>query len=260
MRSLIIQIPQPCHERWADMQPNEQGRFCANCQKTVVDYTTLSDRELVKLLAKGSEARCGRFYNEQLNRPLLASNPVTTSVWRQWFGLLTLGLFGWQTTRGQHNQTNSPLRPASVQQASVKVDFAVSTIPVRTTVGSETKSVITGKIMVMDSSGSPVPAPYAHVFIEQSGHKWQAFTDSSGAYKLLFPTQLLAGQLTVYARTPTNCRGNITFDASTSAATIALNDLIILEKPAPVKVITGGGICLIQTPSRWQKIKRKLFR
>ena len=255
MRSLTIQIPQLCHERWADMQPNEQGRFCANCQKTVVDYTTLSDRELVKLLTKPLTTNCGRFRNEQLNRSLVPSNPAATSVWRQWFGLLTLSLFGWQTARAQQNQTGRP----SSQQTSVKLDYAVTTIPVRTTVGPETKSVITGKVMVVDSNGSPVPVSEAFVSIEQSGHRWQAFTDSTGIYKLLFPTRLLTSQLTVYARTSNHSQGNITFDASTPAATIALNDLIILEKPAPRKDITGGGICLIQTPSRWQKIKRKLF-
>lgn len=259
MRSLTIQISQPCHERWAAMQPNEQGRFCASCQKTVVDYTNLSDQELVRLLAKSSKTSCGRFYNEQLNRPLAASNPVTTSVWRQWFGLLTMSLFGWQTARAQHTQTDRPSRPVSAQQAPARLDYAVTTIPVRTTVGPETKSVITGKVMMMDSSANPLPVPYTFVFIEQSGHRWQALTDSTGTYKLLFPTQLLTAQLTVYARTPNNYRGNITFDASTSATTITLNDLIILEKPAPIRVITGGGICIIQTPSLWQKIKRKLF-
>lgn len=258
MRSLTIQIPQPCRERWADMQPNEQGRFCANCQKTVVDYTALSDRELVKLLTKSSEASCGRFRNEQLNRSLVALNPAATSIWRHWIGLLTLSLFGWQTTRAQQNQSDRPLRPASAQQTSVKLNYAVTTIPVRTTIGPETKSVITGKVMIMDSSGNPIPVSEAFVSIEQSGHRWQAFTDSTGAYKLLFPTRLLTSQLTVYARTSSRSQGNITFDASTPAASIAVNDLI-LEKPAPRKDITGGGICLIQTPSRWQKIKRKLF-
>ncbi|GAB4035957.1 carboxypeptidase-like regulatory domain-containing protein [Spirosoma jeollabukense] len=259
MQSLTIQIPQPCHERWDDMQPHEQGRFCANCQKMVVDYTALSDRELVKLLTKPLTTSCGRFRDEQLNRPLLVANPVATSVWRQWLGFLTLSLFGWQTARAQQSQTDRSSRPVAAQQASIKVEAAVKPIPVRTTVGPETMSVIAGKVIMTDSSGSPLPAPYAHVFIDQPGHKWQASTDSTGAYKLLLPTRLLTGHLTVYARTPNRWQGNITFDVLTSAPIITLNDLVIEEKPVPIKAITGGGICLLQTPSRWQKFKRRLF-
>ena len=90
MRSLTVQIPQPCHERWADMQPTERGRFCASCQKTVVDYTALSDRELVRVLSSSAHGTCGRFHNDQLNRPLIPASPVTASAWRHWVSLLRL--------------------------------------------------------------------------------------------------------------------------------------------------------------------------
>lgn len=78
MRSLTIQIPQPCHERWDAMQPAERGRFCASCQKTVVDYTNFSDQELVRLLNKSSETGCGRFRDEQLNRLVVAPQSSVT--------------------------------------------------------------------------------------------------------------------------------------------------------------------------------------
>lgn len=63
-----ITIPQPCHENWNVMTPNEQGRFCNACAKTVVDFTQMSDDEVKHfLLAKKEEERiCGRFKNGQL--------------------------------------------------------------------------------------------------------------------------------------------------------------------------------------------------
>ena len=32
-------IPEPCHENWNKMTPQEQGRHCAVCSKVVVDFT-----------------------------------------------------------------------------------------------------------------------------------------------------------------------------------------------------------------------------
>ncbi len=41
-----IIIPKPCHENWDAMTPNEQGRFCNTCAKTVVDATALTNEEI----------------------------------------------------------------------------------------------------------------------------------------------------------------------------------------------------------------------
>lgn len=80
---LILQIPNPCHENWDEMQPEEQGRFCLNCQKKVVDFTTMSD-EAVKnyLLDKREEKTCGRFLASQIGRPL---KNQTLSIDPHWY-------------------------------------------------------------------------------------------------------------------------------------------------------------------------------
>jgi len=66
-----ITIPQPCHEDWNKMTPQEQGRFCDSCQKCVVDFTNFSDAELYQyLLDNAGKKACGRFRTEQLNRPI----------------------------------------------------------------------------------------------------------------------------------------------------------------------------------------------
>ena len=245
------------------MQPTEQGRFCAGCQKTVVDYTSLSDRELVRLLAHASKTSCGRFRNEQLNRPLTVSNPVPAPVYRQWIGLLALSLFGWQTTRAQQNQANHPSRPVPTQQA--RPNFSVTALPGRTTLSTvqessdrEEKSVITGKVMITDSSGSLSPVPNAFIFIGQLGGTSQTRTDSLGTYRLSLPTRLLTSPLMISAHTLEAARGGILIAVSPSTKFPVADD-IILEKPVPRKDITGGGIALLPTPSRWQKLKHKLF-
>ncbi len=70
---LKITIPKPCHEDWAQMTPNEQGRHCCSCAKTVVDFTQMNDEEVKHfLLNRDGESVCGRFKNEQLHRISIA--------------------------------------------------------------------------------------------------------------------------------------------------------------------------------------------
>ena len=76
-----IQIPTPCHEDWQQMAPGGDGRFCERCSKTVIDFTALSDQEIIGLLQQRNEKLCGRFRGPQLNRRLeettLTKQPAT---------------------------------------------------------------------------------------------------------------------------------------------------------------------------------------
>lgn len=68
MKKMRISIENPCHEDWQTMTPETQGRFCGACEKTVVDFTTMSDAEILQYFSKPSvEKTCGRFRAEQLS-------------------------------------------------------------------------------------------------------------------------------------------------------------------------------------------------
>ncbi|SEC40389.1 hypothetical protein SAMN04489761_2899 [Tenacibaculum sp. MAR_2009_124] len=61
-------IPKPCHENWHKMTPNEKGRFCSSCAKTVVDFTQFSEAEVKEYLIENSTQKvCGHFYKKQLH-------------------------------------------------------------------------------------------------------------------------------------------------------------------------------------------------
>ncbi|WP_175620578.1 TonB-dependent receptor plug domain-containing protein [Chryseobacterium schmidteae] len=64
-----IILPKPCHEDWEAMTPQEKGRFCAVCSKTVRDFTNDSDDEILDYFSDSSSQNvCGNFYESQLNR------------------------------------------------------------------------------------------------------------------------------------------------------------------------------------------------
>jgi hypothetical protein len=62
-----ITIPEPCKEDWDKMMPKDNGRFCLNCSKTVVDFTAMLPDEIQHFFIQNqNEKICGRFKNEQL--------------------------------------------------------------------------------------------------------------------------------------------------------------------------------------------------
>jgi hypothetical protein len=63
-----ITIPQPCHEDWNKMTPDETGRFCNSCVKSVVDFTNMKAPEIQEYFIKNSGKNvCGRFKTAQLD-------------------------------------------------------------------------------------------------------------------------------------------------------------------------------------------------
>ncbi|WP_111591486.1 carboxypeptidase-like regulatory domain-containing protein [Chitinophaga dinghuensis] len=67
-RTITISIPEPCHEQWERMESRCGGNYCKQCQKTVMDFTALTDQELLDKLSDSPENICGRFDSSQVNR------------------------------------------------------------------------------------------------------------------------------------------------------------------------------------------------
>jgi hypothetical protein len=74
-----IAIPKPCHANWEMMTKNQKGKFCASCQKNVIDFTKASDSEIL-LTYNQNEKLCGRFSNFQINRKLITPKD-RKSIW-----------------------------------------------------------------------------------------------------------------------------------------------------------------------------------
>ncbi len=65
-----IHIPKPCHADWDKMSPNEQGKFCSLCDKTVVDFTQMNEQEIKNYFIQKTEERvCGHFKASQVVVP-----------------------------------------------------------------------------------------------------------------------------------------------------------------------------------------------
>lgn len=126
MQSIQLSIPEPCQQNWGNMQPNNEGRFCNFCAKTVVDFTDMSDEELLAYFAKPATGSiCGRVNNIQLERVLQAPAKPRKRIFLYWQYALTLLLFFTRSNtskaQGEMNlQVSNINKPAAKPAAFLK--------------------------------------------------------------------------------------------------------------------------------------------
>ena len=90
-KHIQLAVPKPCHENWNNMTPSEKGRFCASCQKQVVDFTRMSDSKVAMFFKKPAGSVCGRFMSDQLNHDL--EIPRKRIPWVKYFFQFALPAF-----------------------------------------------------------------------------------------------------------------------------------------------------------------------
>src|SRR3954470_21583889 len=79
-RETYVSIPQPCHENW-DAMKQDKGCFCAGCAKTVIDFSQMSDTQVLNYLSQSKGRLCGRFAQDQVERPLIPIRKEKKKIW-----------------------------------------------------------------------------------------------------------------------------------------------------------------------------------
>jgi len=68
MEKSNIIIPNPCNANWDEMTPNDKGKHCGSCNKTVVDFTTMNDEQIKDYLNSSKMQKvCGHFKITQVS-------------------------------------------------------------------------------------------------------------------------------------------------------------------------------------------------
>lgn len=109
-----ITIPKPCHENWNAMTPEEKGRFCSVCSKTVRDFTVASDQEIIEVFSHSSEDICGNFYKSQLNRNLQYS--YLNSLFTKFAVGFILTTGGFVSVNAQQNTVKDTLKTEEIRE------------------------------------------------------------------------------------------------------------------------------------------------
>ncbi|MGC4104594.1 carboxypeptidase-like regulatory domain-containing protein [Ferruginibacter sp.] len=184
MQQMQLSIPEPCHENWDAMAPSEQGRFCNACAKQVVDFSNMSDAEVLNYFSTiTTEKVCGRAYPDQLERTISMPKEIKKRKFWYWNYITMLLLFFSKTNNTKAQ--NKRMTTGSVQKVSADQLNVVRTTNINDALAGKVgevainqNSVING--VVKDINGDPIP--FASVRIKKSNTGLNA--DANGAFSL----------------------------------------------------------------------------
>ena len=173
--SIQIAIPEPCTQDWNDFQLVQGGRHCAHCQTTVVDFSRMTDAQLLAYFQKSGAAACGRFSAEQLDRAIKAVEVPRSTWWAKVAAGLLLSLGISEAAKGQGKREISTIEsPAS---KTIKTEKSKTNDASNTAGFSEIYGTL------KDAKGNPIVN--ANVDVSMKGViKGRDLTDFDGNYKI----------------------------------------------------------------------------
>jgi hypothetical protein len=170
MKKIQLSIPEPCHENWDTMTPTQQGRYCNACAKEVIDFSNMSDRDVLNyFVKKKDDTLCGRAFPDQLDRTIT----VTAKKKWYWYWNYAAALFFFLA------KSNNAAAQKTTKHSVIAIPNVQKKFPLMVGAVSIRKSfTVIGKIN--DGKGQPVP--YASVKILHSGNGISA--DESGKFAI----------------------------------------------------------------------------
>ena len=165
-----LNIPEPCYEDWQQMSPTQKGKFCASCQKEVIDFTKLSATEITRK-TKNAKQLCGRFTSTQLEQEYVLSTQNSLSR----LGI-ALGL-------GSIIAVAQPSFAQEEKTAKVKFDAENDLQYKRSTQNTIQNDSITISGTVIDEEGLPLPG--VNVIQQNTAHGTQTDFDGNFSIKVL---------------------------------------------------------------------------
>ncbi|WP_421795092.1 carboxypeptidase-like regulatory domain-containing protein [Haliscomenobacter sp.] len=159
------------------MEPVSGGRYCQGCQKDVIDFTQLSNQEIIGYFEQKSKVKtCGHFGEEQLyqlNKSL--KQPPRTSL-QPSLSTLVLGTL----LTASSCQTSKTINHSNCKGHKSRYEIVDKSINKRDTASAE----IIGTIISEDNE------PLSDVFIQIGETNIGAVSDLDGEFKLVVPTDL----------------------------------------------------------------------
>lgn len=164
-KKMILTVPELCHENWDKMNPTEKGRFCLSCNKEVIDFTLMTDAEILSHLQKKQGSTCGNFFNDQLQRPL-AEASKRNPYWKYLFRLMIPAFLISQKTKAQ------------VGKLSVNYVHSIPYMPAETS-DDKSKSLTSSRVL---DANTGQEIPFANITVK--GSEKVITTDSSGSFHI----------------------------------------------------------------------------
>ncbi len=175
-----LNIDKPCSENWNDMLPGNRGKFCQQCSKTVVDFSTMSDKQIVDYLKKGEKNICARVDNSQMRRAIIAQSSNSgfrNSLYKYLLGIFFFSLSGksFSKNHNEHLKSQTEKIENLEQKETANSKFFES--------GSELKLI--GKVKDAEDE---LTLSNAHITVEKDNNVLICGkSDTAGHFSILIP-------------------------------------------------------------------------
>ena len=182
-KALTLTIPEPCGEDFNAMTPVKGGKFCGSCEKTIVDFRTMNDYQVLQFYKQNNGKICGVFNQRQLNRAM--PFPLERKPSRNWKAVAALAtglLFGGGLV-GQTNASTIEEMVVTTQQTINNQQENDTTIP---------NKVIKGFVKNKEYQDRLIGA---NIMI--AGTNIHTTTDIDGFFEITIPDNLKEIELTV---------------------------------------------------------------
>lgn len=176
-----VQVPKPCHENWDQMTETHKGRFCLSCKKEVIDFSIMTDQQILNHISKAAVGVCGRFNNEQLNRDMIEKKENHISWYKYFIHVIIPALLISNKSSAQEKITGDTIVRARSKDASRMLTGKVfnQEIP------KHQQIIIEGKI-----AGKKLqPIPGATIMIKGTGRG--VVSDHNGNFKITINNDML---------------------------------------------------------------------
>jgi len=177
-RKLNLAIPVPCSEKWESFKSTPDGGYCDSCSKIVVDFTTMSDNEIIAYFKNQPANACGRFKTDQLKSYYVKD----TSAVKPGFTLLKEGFVSFLllifSKQGLAQQKIGEVAIENVMNHNNNEHVLT------TTIDKQASTQVSGT--VMDGTDS---TKVAGVTVRLKGRNIETFTDAGGYFVFQQPLQ-----------------------------------------------------------------------
>ncbi len=182
-KALTLTIPEPCGEDFNAMTPVKGGKFCGSCEKTIVDFRTMNDYQILQFYKQNNGKICGVFNHRQLNRAM--PFPLERKPSRNWKAVAALAT-GLLFSGGLVGQTTAPT------VGKIAVATHTTNKPVKVEASTTPEKIISGVVKDQALGEALIGANIIIV-----GTTLGTSTDIDGHFELSIPANLVAFELTI---------------------------------------------------------------
>jgi hypothetical protein len=153
MKNYTVKYTYQCDNKWDEMEPTGNGRHCGSCNKVVVDFTQIPDKDIIQYLLKNTHT-CGLFRKNQLNRSMVLHPVKRRSNWPAIAALLIAGMV-----------TVAPASLQAVNQTKAAIEY--HPLDDKKVEPEKTKQTFTIQLL---SANTNIPILFGSVYVEGLGN------------------------------------------------------------------------------------------